>query len=61
MPYFKGGGGGGKNRDRDRCRYVVKQVPQTVYETSYEFKCQTAYENECQTTYRTSKLYPLYL
>ena len=31
-------GGGGRN-NRDKCRYVVKQVPQTIYETSYESKC----------------------
>ena len=47
-------GGGGRN-NRDKCRYVVKQVPQTIYETSYESKCHPTYENQCQTTYQTSK------
>ena len=47
-------GGGNKN---NKCRYVEKQVPRTVYETSYKAQCHQSYENECQTSYETSKFY----
>ena len=47
---------GGSNRNK-KCRYVDKQVPRTIYETSYKTQCHQSYENECQTSYETSKFY----